>query len=249
MDFLLNKATKGYIDSAILVLNTKLKVSPTATHNLAIISKRSNEKVKNFFYYLAYAKACESFSVKNYDYWDYQKTEPPVPKENYSKLYDEMSKSFASSKDEFIRQRYWFQLVRYNYYFNEPAAIMLFEKNKNGFTKNNIYYRTMACAAGVFYKQKNFAKANYYYSLVFAGNDKLKTVAHWSFHPQEETDWNHTLALCTNNEERMTLWQMLGIFYNDELRSMQEIYKLDPKSKKMEVVLTRFVNKHENESS
>lgn len=248
VDFLLNKASSGYIDSAITDAVSGFSVSPPATYNLGIIGMGKNAKVKSFFRYLAHAKACESFAVKEYEYWDYEKKEPGISNEN-DRLYTEMDKAFTDSKDDFIRQRYWFQLVRYNYYFNAPAAIILFEKYKNSFAKNNIYYRAMACAAGAFYKRKSFAKANYYYSLVFSGNDKLKTVAHWSFHPQEETDWKQTLALCANNEERIILWQMLGIFYKDEIRSMQEIYKLDPKSKKMDVLLTRFVNKNENDYS
>jgi len=236
VDILLNTASKGYIDSSKAGLN-----------NLTIAGKRSNEKVKGFFSYLSHAKACESFAVKKIDNW-YEEKETALPKAD-PRLYEEMNKAFISTKDEFIKQRYWFQLTRYNYYFNAPAAVTLFENNKNKFPKNTIYYRTMACTAGALYKQKNFAKANYYYSLVFAGNDKLKTVAHWSFHPQEEADWKQTLALCATNEEKITLWQMLGIFYDDEIRSLQEIYKLDPKSNKMDMLLTRFVNKNENEYS
>ena len=248
LDFLLNQASKGYVDSIALRLNGKIKTLPPATYTLDILSKPNNEKIKSFISYLAYAKECELFAVKVFDYWDYQKTETAVSKAD-PRLYNDMNKIFTASKDEFLRQRYWFQLVRHNYYFNTPAAITLFENHKNNFSKNTIYYRTMACAAGALYKQKKFAKANYYYSLVFAGNDKLKTVAHWSFHPQDETDWNQTLALCTTNEERITLWQMLGIFYKDEMRSIKEIYKLDPKSTKLDILLTRFVNKNENEYS
>lgn len=246
LEFLLGSASKGCIDSISSYLAGKIEITPPVVQNFSIISNVKNEKTKNFFRYLAYAKACELFSVKENDYWDYQqKAETAAPKPD-SRLYNEMNKIFVASKDEFIRQRYWFQLVRYNYYFNTPAAVTLFETHKNNFSKNTIYYRTMAWAAGALYKEKKFAKANYYYSLVFAGNDKLKTVAHWSFHPQHETDWNQTLALCTNNDERITLWQMLGIFYKDEIRSIKEIYKIDPKSKKLDVLLTRFVNKNEN---
>jgi len=248
VDFLLKKASRGYIDSAIMDLGRGGAISPPATYNLGIIGKGKNEKVRSFFRYLAHAKACESFAVKEYEYWDYEKKDAGNSKGD-DRLYNAMNKEFADSKDEFVRQRYWFQMVRYNYYFNVAAAIALFEKYKDSFARNGIYYRAMASAAGALYKQKSFAKANYYYSLVFAGNDKLKTVAHWSFHPQEEADWKQTLALCKNNEERITLWQMLGIFYKDEIRSMKEIYKLDPKSAKMDVLLTRFVNKNENEYS
>jgi hypothetical protein len=249
LDYLLNQASRGFIDSVAKSLDATTNTRPPAAKNLAILSRRKDEKVRSFFRYLVHAKACEPFSVREYDYWNYEKTTPTASKPEHAMLYDELNNAFGAAKDDFIKQRYLFQLTRYNYYFNPPVAIKLFETNRNSFTKNIIYYRTMACAAGAFYKQKDYAKANYYYSLVFAGNDKLKTVAHWSFHPQDERDWMQTLKLCTNNEERINLWQMLGIFYKDEMRSIQEIYKLDPKSAKMDVLLTRFVNKNENEYS
>lgn len=103
----------------------------------------------------------------------------------------------------------------------------------------------MAYCAGAYYRQKNYAQANYYYSLVFAAGDKLKTVAHFSFHPQEESDWNKTLQLARNNSEKATLWQLLGIHYADEARSIQAIYGLDPKSPRTDLLLTRLVNKIE----
>jgi hypothetical protein len=109
-----------------------------------------------------------------------------------------------------------------------------------------MFYRSMAYAAGAYYKKGDYGRANYYFSLVYnAGND-LKTVAHWSFHPQEEKDWQAALTFCRNNEEKITIWQMLGVEYRDEVRSMNEIYKLDPASEKLDLLLTRAVNKYEN---
>src|SRR5690606_26299438 len=85
-----------------------------------------------------------------------------------------------------------------------------------------------------------------YYSLVFAGDDKLKTVAHFSFKPQDENDWQQTLALCQSDEEKITCWQMLGTMYEDELRSMKEIYLLNPASLRLDLLLVRTMNKMEN---
>ncbi|HEY6901934.1 MAG TPA: hypothetical protein VI233_14860, partial [Puia sp.] len=100
----------------------------------------------------------------------------------------------------------------------------------------------LSYAAGAYYKLKQYSKANYYYSLVYQGCDELKTTAHYSFHPQEESDWRGTLALCRNNDEKATLWQMLGIFYSDPNRAIQEIYQLNPKSDKLDLLLSRAVN-------
>jgi hypothetical protein len=64
VDFLINKASRGSIDSAMADLGNVYSVSPPATYSLGIVGKGKNEKVKSFFRYLAHAKACESFAVK-----------------------------------------------------------------------------------------------------------------------------------------------------------------------------------------
>jgi hypothetical protein len=75
----------------------------------------------------------------------------------------------------------------------------------------------------------------------------MRTVAHYSFHPQEEADWQGTLALCRTAEEKATLWQMLGIFYADPQRAITRIYELDPRSEKLDLLLSRAINIREQQ--
>ena len=202
-------------------------------------------ETQNFINYLVLANEAEAFSALNYSYyWDYEPQELPKS-QSINALESKFKVGLTASKDDFMRKRYFFQLVRYYYFYNTPLAIKCFEENKAQFKPDNMFYRTMAYAAGAYYKQKEYGRANYYYSLVFAGSNLLKTVAHWSFHPQDEADWGQTLALCKSPEEKATLWQMLGIFYSDEMRSMKEIYKLTPQSPQLDVLLTRYLNIYE----
>jgi len=206
-------------------------------------------KEKAFLQYLTIAKACESFATNGVrNSWEYDEAKKPSPPpDNINANMIETLMQQAS--EPFLKERYWFQLVRFNFFNSIPDCITAFESNKKNFSNSVMYYRTMAYAAGAYYKQKNYSKANYYYSLVFAGNDALKTVAHYSFHPQEEKDWQQTLALCANNKERITLWQMLGVFYQDEMRSMQEIYKLDAGSPTLDLLAMRKINELETGNS
>ncbi len=201
-------------------------------------------QVNNFLQYLKIAKEAEEFCVSEYRYsWDPPKKVPEYS--NFKNFNLKVQAGFGGAKEPFIKERYWFQLVRFNYFYNPAAAISTFENNKATFATDNMFYRTMAYAAGAYYKEKRYARANYYYSLVFSDNKQLRTVAHYSFHPQEEADWQQTLSLCKSAEEKATLWQMLGIFYKDELRSMKEIYKIAPQSPKLDLLLTRYVNIYE----
>jgi len=230
------------IDSAAAYVGGKLKVLPPSLKTSKLFASK---KAQDFIAYLALAKKSEEFALNHLDDWSYDETKKPA-RFNASKLNPTLLQQFTNTKDAFLKERYWFQLVR-SYFFNSTAqsAVDLFERNKEAFPKNKLYYRTMSYAAGAYYKQKNYAKANYYYSRVYDGCNELKTVAHYSFHPQEEQDWKATLALAQNKDEQATLWQMLGVFYKDEKRAINEIYTLDPKSEKLDLLLSRAVNKEE----
>lgn len=250
LQHLLNTASLTAIDSVANYANGKIKSLPQSMQLFQLL-KKPNAKTTSFINYLLLAKKSEDFAVSNVQYsWEYEEKKKTKPYANAATLNAQLLQQFTNAKDVFLKQRYWFQLER-SYFFNEPTqkAIDFFESNEKAFPKNDMYYRTMAYAAGVYYKLKKYSKANYYYSKVYDGCIALRTVAHYSFHPQEQSDWNATLALCANNDEKATLWQMLGIFYGDAIRAMQEVYILNPKSEKLNLLLTRAVNAQEQSFS
>lgn len=248
--FLLEKASAGLIDTCLQYMTGKQSGRPAALENASWLNPRSDKKWQAFLQYLLLAKKAEAFALNNNQAdWDwYEKKTKPA----FAGLADfnREAQKGAASGDLFLRQRYWFQWLRSLFFNGKPAEVLeLFKNYPAEFPKNEIYYRCLSYTAGALRQQKNYSLANYYYSLVFANCDALKTAAHYSFHPQEEKDWNATLALCTNNSEKATIWQMLGIFYADEQRAMHEIYQLDPKSDKIDLLLARSINKYEQKFS
>lgn len=239
-DVLFN-TTAGTIDTFI---NKPQSVPPAFANNNLVRSK--DKKKTAFFNYLSLAKEAEKFALQSPDGWSYYDEKPKSKRTASAAFCIKVLNAYKSQKDEFIKQRLLFQLVR-AYYFNRDynSCTAIFEGNVSSFPKNTMYYRTLSYAAGAYMKSGNISKANYYYSLVYNGADELKTTAHFSFKPQDEKDWQQTLALCKTNDEKCTLWQMLGVFYKDEIRSMNEIIKIDPKSEKLELLLVRAVNKIE----
>jgi hypothetical protein len=224
LDYLLNTASAIAVDSAA-------KTSP------------SNQKVAAFFHYLNLAKKCEAFSLTPiFQPWEQDSTKKRAPFDatNLDRL---LQQALTSTTDPFLRERYWFQLLRSHFFNGKPqAAIQVFDNYKQQFQKNKLWYRSLAYTAGAYRNLHNYSKANYYYSRVFDSCKELKTTAHYSFHPQEESDWQTTLALCHTTEEKATLWQMLGIFYSDPNRAITNIYQLDPHSEKLELLLSRAIN-------
>jgi len=227
LDYLLQKAEKRSIDSALT-------------------ASGGNARLTTFLRYLQLAKQAETYSLNHVSGWyDYQEQKKEKPSFDNAAFRKACITNMAKA-EPFVRQRYLFQLQRNYFFYGSPQeSIDFYLQHEKELTPGTMYYRTMAYAAGSYYRQKNYTKANYLYSLVFAGSAEMRTVAHYSFHPQEEADWKATMALCRNKEEQATLWQMLGIFYADETRSIGEIYRLDPKSDKMDLLLSRGVNLYE----
>lgn len=208
--------------------------------------KADKKKLKAFFDYLLLAKSAEKFAATDIMYsWE------PQPSVNPPAEFEEtLVKSFKKSKDIFVKQRLWFQLVRYYFFAEKSDSTLLpdrsktlktFEASKNSFPQNMMYYRTLGYVAGWHYQHKNYALSNYLNSLCYNYSMEAKIPSEWSFHPQEETDWNKTLTLAKTNEERATLWHMLGINY-DPLRAIGKIEALDPKSEKLDLLLARIIN-------
>lgn len=223
---------------------------PPNIASMQLVKNKSAQKNTAFFEFLTYAKANESYAATSYSYWEYDESAKPKPF-SQQQLNDRvaMEKKMKNAPDDFMAQRYFFQLVR-SYFFSADyvQCIDFYEKNKSRFKDNILAARTLSYVAGAFYKQKKYAMANYLYSKVYDAGTLFKTVAHFSFHPQDDSDWKQTLALCQNKDEQASLWHLLGIYF-DESRAIKEIYKLDPKSEKLDLLLTRLVNLQEIQSN
>ena len=247
-DYWLVKAEVSTVDSALQYLQGHSSVVPASVKGASLFQFKKDKRAIAFCKYLQLAKMSEWYANKEVTYsWELKDKAPPVCPFDSAQLEHAFIKGVQGGKDIFLKERYWFQLIRFCYYMKQPEdVIKVYEKYSEQMPANTMLFRSMAYYAGAYHKMKAYGKANYYYSRVFEGCDEMKTAAHFSFHPQEERDWQETLSLCTSNKERETLWQMTGIFYDDEKRSIEEIYRLNPASDKLNILLTRAVNKYEN---
>lgn len=208
------------------------------------LEKKYNKvnNLKEVLEYLNYAKMCEGFSYSS-DAWSTDNLgKVPI---DIMKIEEEMVKKISSAQDIFLKERYWFQVIRMRYFLNTDANL-IFTKFESQMPKTTIYYRAMSYAAGSLMKNGQIAKANYMYSLVFENNDILKPVAHISIKPKDNAIWNQTLRLTKSNKEKITLWLMIGLMYQDEMNSMEEIYKLDPIHPYLAVLAVNKANRLED---
>lgn len=201
-------------------------------------------KVKSFIEFLYLAQKIETVSLAD-DYWGY---DPVVAKTfNDLKMIQSIENVYNTTSDSFLKNRYWFLTVKsYFYSANKKKAIEFFNKTEASVAKNVFYYRALSYVAGINYQQKKYSTSNYLYAQVFDKCPELRIVTAYSFHPQNEADWNKSLAMAKNNKDKAALWAIHG-YYKDETQAIGKIYELDPKSEHLNYLLTRLVNKQEQE--
>lgn len=221
----------------------------------AILKKESNKltqkfdlkdgKLKQFFAFMNLAKSLEKYS-NNVASWNYN-TDRLDPMQYMAVAQaKKVEDVYNLSNDPFLKNRYWFLTLKsYFYSQNRNEAVLFFNKTQATVERNELYYRGLSYIAGVLYKNKEYAKSNFIYSVVFDNCPKLRTVATYSFHPQENKDFEQALAIAKTNEQKAALWTLYG-YYGDEVEAIQQIYNLDPTNKHLDYLLTRALNIAEN---
>jgi hypothetical protein len=214
---------------------------------VSLVKYGRRDRILQALEYLAIAKRVEPIATRREETgWNTPKNAPPVSAESVQGLIAG-AEGRISRADRFLAQRYRFQALRLMYYSGQyQRAQQYFERHKGSFNEENSpKYRFIDIAAGAYYKDKKYGKANYLYSLVFDKFEPLKRSAYFSFHPQEDRDWNETLSLTRNSHEREVVWQLLGI-YADGQAAIEKIYQINPKSKLLPYLLVREVHKAEH---
>jgi hypothetical protein len=200
------------------------------------------DKIRSFIEFLYLAQKIETVSIGD-DYWSYEPVKAKTFKD--AKMIQSIENVYNMTADSFLKNRYWFLTMKARFYSNDKQkAILFFNKTENTVPKNVLYYRALSYVAGINYQQKKYAVSNYLYAQVFDKCPELRIVTAYSFHPKSEADWTKSLAMAKNNNEKAALWAIHG-FYKDEKQAIAKIYELDSKSEHLNYLLTRLVNKME----
>jgi hypothetical protein len=245
LDYWLYKAEGKEVNNMIFTIKGTTKDAPKLNEDskkYTLLSVSPADKATAFLYYVGFAHRNENVAAVQYDPWE-EKKEPTL---DLAKQIEGGVKFFNNAKNPILKERYLYQLVRL-YYFSKQykEAISFYTTNSSLFTKEStMKWRTLEYVAGAYYKQKEYATANYLFSQVFDNFEEHKRSAYLSFHPQENQDWEKSLALAKSTHEKIVLWELVGI-YNDPKRSIDAIYKLDPKAPELELMLVRLVNTEE----
>lgn len=203
-----------------------------------------NPIVISLIEFMHYAKAVEVFALNSSHYeWRYKGAEKPVMD---TALIQELTQKFKTTTHPFLKNRYWFQTIKACFYSeNSEQTIAFFEETEKQMPHNLLYYRAMNYVAGVYNHAQQFAEANYTYSLIFNNCEALQADASYGFHPMENEDWEASLTLAKNADEKATLWALFG-YYADEIKAIDEIFKIAPKNRHLDYLLASIIDKEEH---
>lgn len=202
----------------------------------------NDPQITNFFQFVYFAKVVEKSSVSSRYSWNYDHLIIPI----VSKVViNQLIEKHKNSRDRFLKNRYWFQLIKgYFYSHRNNDLIIFFDKTKHLQPKNSLFYRAMFYVAGAYEQKKDFAKANYLYSIIFENSPNMRAIISNSFHPKNMTDFKQSLIFAKTTDEKCSLWALYG-FRADKRLAIAEIYKLNAKNPHIDYLLPQMIDEEE----
>lgn len=192
--------------------------------------------------YLAFAKKCEPY-VSAESSWNSNNTNDAAR----NKLYTEGIGLYHESRDPKIQERYAFQLIRLLHYNNQfRKAITSFDQFFPKNTNSLLYYKSLSLKAGALYNLKDSVQGAYLFSRVFEKAPSLRGSCYTSYRWCNVTP-EMVYPLCRNDEEKATVAALDGFGSTDEIPMIRRVYRLDPASPSLDVLLTRQINQLEED--
>ncbi len=247
-----NKVAKKDIDDLLYMSDALENVTTLATTkyaNNAMYVYLMKNKDKSALEYLYFMKKC-SFVAANIDEWDEKRTEKQEKiNAERANLLIEGEKLYKSAKNNVIKLRLGYQLVRLAHYNKEyQQTIKLYDKYVEPvFSENQVAYWAMGHKAGAIYSLgQDRGLAGYLFSRMFEKSPAKRVNAYYSFKIYDDKDWARAMELCKNNKEKATLYFIRSINpHSVNLEELKSIYALDNQSDYLDVLLVRELNKLE----
>lgn len=220
-------------------------IIPDTLKNNSFVQTFSQYKFPDFLDYLIFAKKCEPHFQ---EYYAWQKTKPTFG--NKKILVEQGIEKYKSVNNDFLKLRYGFQILRLTWYLHQDV-----EKVYDDFIKplrnvsSVIQNLSTERLGGWMTKSKNNQKSihgNVLLTKSLIGNlDRGKNVF-LSFKIKDQIEWEKTLAACENDEQRSLVHYMRALDkHSVALEDMKAMYQLHPKSKALEILMTREMQKIE----
>jgi hypothetical protein len=198
-----------------------------------------NNDVSTIKYFL-FAKKCEPEVTKVSNSW-YDELRDTIKMKN---LIQEGLSEYETCGSNYLKLRYGYQIVRLAHYTGEyERGVELYDSLVADSEVNSIIkYWALSHKAGCLRYLDRKGEAMYEFARVFDKCPSRQDVAKKSFRIYADNDLEKALQFCTSAEDSIAVWWLTGLNYRQHiLKSMEEIYKLDPKSRYLEMLLMREI--------
>ncbi len=151
--------------------------------------------------------------------------------------------NLASCTDPFLKQKYVYMVVKLHHFLEQYSdAIESFDQYAESGEKNLSYYRALGYKAGATRLSGDSAQAKMIFARIFDQCPALRLMAYRNF-KYIDIDVNKCLALAKTNTEKSAIWTLKYI-YDDtrDFLALEELYKNDPGSARLELVLLKDMN-------
>jgi len=250
IDSILYAYTIGQIDDLIFDLKDQKKT----TIKNQILQSNNVTQAKSFLYYIGFAKRCEGVNRPLY-FWG-EKPDGVLSSSDVEQLISAGLVNFKSNPFKQIKERYLMQLTRLHFALGLDQkktsettglnAYSFYLKHKSILEQNSTTdLRARAYAAGHLKRIGQVHQANLLYAQLHR-NSWMKNIGQMGFKVQEPNEFQATLRLAKNQQDKITLWKLQGLEL-DGLSAMKAIYKLDPSAPELNLLLVRAVNMQEED--
>lgn len=167
---------------------------------------------------------------------------------HYNTTISSLTSLYNAAKNPEIKQRYGYQLVRFNHYTrNFQAALDAFKKYVQPISlKGAAYYMATDQLAGAQRGLQMGNEANWNFFQVFMKSKSRKESAFISMKLSDSASFNNILQRAATNEEKNMAYFLLGYEdFTNPIPMMEKMYAIDPDSEILKVMAARSINELE----
>jgi hypothetical protein len=245
-DYLVNKMN-------INDLNALKKGSPT-NQLLTKLGSGFYQKYHEGIDYLIEAKYLEPYMRINYVespnsfYFNETQAEKNATNLDYNKTISALTSLYNAAKNPEIKQRYGYQLVRFNHYTrNYDAAAQAFKTYVAPIKlKGTPYIMALDQLAGAQRGLGLNSEANWNFFQVFKDSKSRKESAFVSMKLSDTASFNNILKRANTDDEKNMAYFLLGYEdFNNPIPIMEKMFEINPDSEILKVMAVRSINELE----
>lgn len=167
---------------------------------------------------------------------------------DYNKTISVLTSLYNAAKNPEIKQRYGYQLVRFNHYTrNYDAAVQAFKTYVQPIKlKGAPYYMALDQLAGAQRGLQLGNEANWNFFQVFMNSKSRKESSFVSMKLSDSASFNNIMKRAGTNEEKNMAYFLLGYEdFTNPIPMMEKMYEIDPNSEILKVMAARSINELE----